>query len=62
MRLHRHLDRVLDTLAGVAQRFRQVLKREGVGVDLGRIEPLLCPERLGTMGRSCLRRGCRKGT
>src|SRR5262245_48427415 len=33
-RLHHHLDRILDPVFGVADRGRQVVEREGVGVDL----------------------------
>src|SRR5215471_3386891 len=50
--LHNHLDRVLDPVLGVAQRRRQIVEREGVGVDLGGVEPLLPHEGLGAMGRA----------
>src|SRR5207248_4083608 len=43
--LHHDLDRVLDALAGVFQRGRQILEREGVGVDFSSIEPLLRDQR-----------------
>src|SRR6516162_7464007 len=51
-RLHHHLDRVLDAVLGVADRGRQVVEREGVGVDLASIEALLAHESLGAMGRA----------
>src|SRR5262250_1193407 len=51
-RLHHHLDRVLDPILGVADRGRQVVEREGVGVGLGGIEPLLGHEGLGAVGRA----------
>src|SRR6516225_5204281 len=51
-RLHHHLDRVLDAVLGVADRGRQVVEREGVGVDLGGVEALLAHESLGAMGRA----------
>src|SRR5262249_51765397 len=46
-RLHHHLDRVLDAVLGVADRGRQVVEREGVGVDLGGVEALLAHESFG---------------
>src|SRR6266571_8112895 len=51
-RLHHHLDRVLDAVLGVADRGRQVVEREGVGVDLGRVETLLRHERPRAVGRA----------
>src|SRR6516164_7272384 len=51
-RLHHHLDRVLDAVLGVADRGRQVVEREGVGVDLGGVEALLAHESLGAVGRA----------
>src|SRR5262245_11832804 len=51
-RLHHHLDRVLDAVLGVADRGRQVVEREGVGVDLGGVEALLAHESFGAMGRA----------
>jgi hypothetical protein len=36
------LDHALDTLSGIAQRGRQVDQRKCVGVDLRRVETLLC--------------------
>src|SRR5215813_4602094 len=51
-RLHHHLDRVLDAVLGVADRGRQVVEREGVGVDLAGVEALLAHESLGAMGRA----------
>src|SRR5215469_218115 len=51
-RLHHHLDRVLDAVLGVADRGRQVVEREGVGVDLAGVEALLAHERLGAMSRT----------
>src|SRR5579863_2179393 len=46
------LDRVLDTLASIFQRGRQILQREGVGVHLGRIKTRLRHERLGAVRRA----------
>src|SRR5262252_9899846 len=51
-RLHHHLDRVLDAVLGVADRGRQVVEREGVGVDLSGVEALLAHESFGAMGRA----------
>src|SRR5262252_2771750 len=51
-RLHHHLDRIFDAVLGVADRGRQVVEREGVGVDLGGVEALLAHESFGTMGRA----------
>src|SRR5215469_13438498 len=51
-RLHHHLDRVLDAVLGVADRGRQVVEREGVGVDLAGVEALLAHESLGAMSRA----------
>src|SRR5215468_9185658 len=51
-RLNHHLDRVLDAVLGVADRGRQVVEREGVGVDLAGVEALLAHERLGAMSRT----------
>src|ERR1700751_2911695 len=43
---------VLDAVLGVADRGRQVVEREGVGVDLGGVEALLAHESFGAMGRA----------
>src|SRR5262252_9066231 len=51
-RLHHHLDRVLDAVLGVADRGRQVVEREGVGVDLSGVVALLAHESFGAMGRA----------
>src|SRR6266480_1518088 len=51
-RLHHHLDGIFDAVLGVADRGRQVVEREGVGVDLGGVEPLLAHERFGAVGRA----------
>src|SRR5262245_28829315 len=51
-RLHHHLDRVLDPVLGVADRGRQILEWEGMGVDLGGVEALLAHEGFGAMGRA----------
>src|SRR5690349_917252 len=40
-RLHHHLDGILDAVLGVADRGRQVVERERMGVDLGGVEALL---------------------
>src|SRR5689334_20550346 len=37
-RLHHHLDRVVDTLARILDRGRQVFEREGMRVHLGGVE------------------------
>src|SRR6266545_4819869 len=49
-RLHHHLDGIFDAVLGVADRGRQVVEREGVGVDLGGVESLLAHERFGAVG------------
>src|SRR4029453_9364833 len=51
-RLHHHLDGIFDAVLGVADRGRQVVEREGVGVDLGGIEALLAHERFGAVRRA----------
>src|SRR5215472_653307 len=51
-RLHHHLDRVLDAVLGVADRGRQVVEREGVGVDFGGVEALLAHESFGAVSRA----------
>src|SRR5215831_3481936 len=51
-RLHHYLDRILDAVLGVADRGRQVVEREGVGVDLGGVEALLAHEGFGAVGRA----------
>src|SRR5205823_3091320 len=50
--LHDHLDRVLDALARVSERPRQILESESVGVDLARIETFLRDQGGGAMGRT----------
>src|SRR3954466_14868348 len=40
-RLHHHLDGIVDALARVLDRGRQILEREGVGVHFRRVEALL---------------------
>ena len=47
---HHHLDGVLDPLAGVSQRRRQVGERKCMGVDFRRIEPLFRHQRHGAAG------------
>ena len=48
---HNNLDRILDPVLGIAQRLLQIGHVESVGVDQGRIEPLLTHEGLGPVGR-----------
>src|SRR5271168_3735232 len=50
--LDHDLDRILDALAGIFQRGRQILEREGVGMHLGRVKTLLRHERLGAVRRA----------
>src|ERR1700722_11607696 len=52
MGLDHDLDRILDPLAGIFQRGRQILQREGVRMHLGRVKTLLRHERLGAMRRA----------
>src|SRR6185312_8116779 len=52
VRFHHHLDRILDAILGIADRGRQIVEREGVRVDLGRIEALLPHEGFGAMRRA----------
>src|ERR1700733_851564 len=51
-RLHHHLDGVVDAVLGVADRGRQIVERESVGVDLGGVETLLRHEGFGAMRRA----------
>src|SRR5229473_8533173 len=51
-RLHHHLDRILDAVLGVADRRRQIVERERMGVDLGGVEAFLRHEGFGAMGRA----------
>src|SRR5215472_3752402 len=50
--LHHDLDRVLDPVAGVADRGRHFRQGEGVGVDQLRLEALLCDQRGGAVRRA----------
>src|SRR5262249_22314627 len=49
-RLYDHLDGVLDTVAGVAQRLRQLVEGEGVRVDKARVKALRPHQGLRTVG------------
>src|SRR5229473_2714987 len=51
-RLHHHLDRILDAVLGVADRRRQIVERERMGVDLGGVEAFLRHEGFGAVGRA----------
>ena len=50
--LHHDLDRVVDPVAGVADRGRHLGEREGVGVDQLRLEALLRDQRRGAVRRA----------
>ena len=47
---YNHFDGILDTLAGIAQRSRQVSQRKRVGVDFRRIETLFRHQRHRAVG------------
>src|ERR1043165_2541557 len=51
-RLHYHLNGVIDALARILDRRRQVFEREGVGVHFRRVETLLRHKGFGAMCRA----------
>src|ERR1044072_7774606 len=51
-RLHHHLDGIVDALARIFDRSRQILEREGMRVNFRRVEALLRHEGLGAVRRA----------